>query len=169
MKTLYLVRHAKSSWKFEELADHDRPLNGRGRKAAPKMAKALKKKDAKPDLIVSSPAVRAITTATLFAKELDYDQDNILVIDGIYGASREELLQIIRNVSDEVDSLMLFGHNNTITDLANFLSPKSVANIPTAGVMAVEFDAETWKISGPERCRFLFFEYPKNLEKQEKD
>ena len=167
MKTLYLVRHAKSSWKFEELADHDRPLNKRGRKAAPKMGKLLNELHIKPDLIVSSPAVRAITTATLFAKELAYNQEKIGVIDDIYGAGRDELLQIIRKTPDQINSLMLVGHNNTLTDLGNYLSPKSVANIPTAGVMALEFKANSWSEISQESSRFVFFEYPKKLEEQE--
>lgn len=168
MKTLYLARHAKSSWKFEELSDHDRPLNGRGRKAIPKMAEALKNLDFNPDLIVSSPAVRALTTATLFAKELEYSQENIKLIDDIYGANREELLTIIRNLPDNANRVMLVGHNNTLTDLGNFLSPKSVANIPTAGVMALTFDAASWNEIKPNICSFLFFEFPKNLEREEK-
>ena len=164
MKTLYLVRHAKSSWEFDELSDHDRPLNKRGRKAAPKMGKALKERGIMPDLIYSSPAVRALTTATLFAKEFGYDQNKIEIVEEIYGADKLELLKIVQQAPTEVESLMLVGHNNALTDFANHLSPKPVANIPTAGVMALSFEIGNWQAAAPERCTFQIFEFPKNLE-----
>ena len=164
MKTLYITRHAKSSWDYEDLADHDRPLNKRGRKAAPKMGRFLKEQGHMPDLILTSPAVRALTTATLLAKELGYEQERIQVAEEIYGAGKMDLLRLVQQTPNSVSSLLLVGHNNALTDFGNYLSPKNVANIPTAGIMALTFETENWQTAGPERCSFLFFEFPKNLE-----
>lgn len=162
MKTLYIMRHAKSSWKFEELSDHDRPLNKRGRADAPLMGRELAANDVKPQLILSSPAVRAITTATLVARELEYDADNIVVDDRMYGASPDELLDIAREVPAEVDSMLMVGHNEPISEFANLISPKHVSSMPTAGVVALRFDCDSWYDIKRENAELLFYDIPKN-------
>ncbi|MDX5348907.1 MAG: histidine phosphatase family protein [Hymenobacteraceae bacterium] len=162
MKTLYLLRHAKSSWKFDELSDHDRPLNKRGRNDAALMGEELASRDANPDLILSSPAVRAITTATLVAKELDYDVDKIEVDERIYRAEKHELVELLQSMPDYVQSLMLVGHNDAITDLANSLSPEQVASIPTSGVVCLTFNSDSWLNISKEVATFHFFDFPKN-------
>lgn len=162
MKTLYIMRHAKSSWKYEDLSDHDRPLNKRGRDDAPLMAQELAINNTKLQLIISSPAVRALTTATLVARELNYDADDIMVEERIYGADAEELLEITREAPAEVDSLMLVGHNEAITEFANLISPKHIASMPTAGVVALRFDCKSWYDIARENAELLFFDTPKN-------
>lgn len=162
MKTLYIMRHAKSSWKFEELSDHDRPLNKRGRTDAPLMGQELAANNAKPQLILSSPAVRALTTATLVARELDYDADDIAIDDRIYGASAAELLEIVREAPANVDSMVIVGHNESISEFANLLSPKHLSRMPTAGVVALRFDCEDWPGVNRSNAGLLFYDVPNN-------
>jgi phosphohistidine phosphatase len=170
MKTLYLMRHAKSSWDYPELSDHDRPLNGRGRQDAPLMGSQLLSREIKPDLVLSSTAVRALTTATLVAKEVDYDMDKLQTDEDIYHADKSGLLQIIREIPEEIDSLLFVAHNFAISELANMLAPESLADIPTAGVVALTFPVNSWADIEPEHCKVLFTDKPKNYHnKKDKD
>ncbi|WP_026462012.1 SixA phosphatase family protein [Adhaeribacter aquaticus] len=162
MKTLFLMRHAKSSWDFEDLSDHDRPLNNRGRKDAPLMGRELVSREIEIDLIMSSSAVRALTTATLVAKELEYDAEKIAIEESIYKANKHELLDIIRSIPNQFDKVLLLGHNYSITEVANLISPEIIAEIPTAGVVGLNFTCTTWREITKENSTFLFFDYPKN-------
>lgn len=121
MKTLFLIRHAKSSWDDTALPDKDRPLNDRGRRDAPKMGERLAKRDVKPDLILSSPAVRALRTAEIIAKKLDYRR-KIVVNERLYAVGADDLLDVIHQLGDKVERVMLFGHNPELTELAHRLS-----------------------------------------------
>ena len=162
MKTLYILRHAKSSWDFEELSDHDRPLNKRGRSDAQLMGQELANRGVAPGLIVSSSAVRAISTATLVGKELNYEAEDIVVKDAVYGADKHELLDVVHNSPVEVNSLMLVGHNEPISDFANMLSPEHIASLPTTGIVALEFDCDSWYDISKENVKLLFYDFPKN-------
>ena len=139
MKTLYLIRHAKSSWKLSNLSDFDRPLKKRGISDAPLMGSVLKQKGVKPDLMVSSPANRAISTAKLVAKELGYPQMEIEQNKGIYHAYITDLLKIVQSIDDKHNTVCLFGHNPGFTDLANFLTGTTIFNVPTSGVCGITF------------------------------
>ena len=161
MKTLYLVRHAKSSWDYHDLSDFERPLNGRGKASAPFMGKVLKKMGVKPGLIVSSPANRAITTASIIARELDYSSDAIQTRFSIYEAGISELLDVVNETNDEFDSLMLFGHNPGFTFLAERLSNTMIDNMPTCGVAAISFKTEKWSEVEAGSGKLVFFDYPK--------
>ena len=119
MKTLFLIRHAKSSWDDPALPDKDRPLGDRGRRDAPKMGKRLAKRDVKPDLILSSPARRAFTTAEIMAKKLDYKLKHIVVDDRLYAGAVHDLLNVIHKLGDKLERVMLFGHNPELTELAH--------------------------------------------------
>ncbi|MBS0343399.1 MAG: histidine phosphatase family protein [Proteobacteria bacterium] len=143
MKTLLLVRHAKSSRDDPSLPDRERPLNDRGRQDAPAMGKRLKKRGVKPDLIASSPALRALTTAQLLADEIGYQREDIVVDERLYASSPDTLLAIICAIGDHVDSVMLFGHNPEFTDLAHRLSSE-VIDMPTCAVAEFLFDAKVW-------------------------
>jgi phosphohistidine phosphatase len=165
MKTLYLMRHAKSSWDFADLSDHDRPLNNRGRKDAPLMGRELMSREVAIDLLLSSSAVRALTTATLVAKELEYDPEKIAVEEDIYKANKHELLTVIKNIPNQFDQVLLVGHNNTITDLANMLSPDLVPTLPTAGVVNLSFTCDTWAEIDRQNATFHFIDFPKNHKK----
>jgi phosphohistidine phosphatase len=162
MKTLYLMRHAKSSWDFTDLSDHDRPLNNRGRKDAPAMGRELAAREISVDLILSSSAVRALSTATLVAKELEYDVDKIAVEEEVYKADKRQLLEIIKNIPNQFDKVLLLGHNPTMTDLVNLLSPELIPDLPTAGIVALRFACTTWREVSKDYATFQFFDAPKN-------
>ncbi|RZK22387.1 MAG: histidine phosphatase family protein [Hymenobacter sp.] len=163
MKTLYLMRHAKSSWSFDDLSDRERPLNDRGRDDAPRMGQALAARHLTLDLIVSSPAVRALSTAVLVARELKYPHDSIKVEPDIYEAEVATLLAVINELPDAANSVLLTGHNPTITDVANHLSPSPLSGeMPTAGVLCLHFQTERWAEVQRANAEFYFFDYPKN-------
>ena len=147
MKTLYLVRHAKSSKDDPSLADRDRPLADRGRKDAPMMGKRLAKRDVKPDLLVSSPALRALTTAQLMADEIGYARKKIVLDDRLYGSSAHGLLAVVRALDKKVDRVMLVGHNPEFTELAHRLS-SDIADMPTCAIAEFRFDTKTWSDVG---------------------
>lgn len=163
MKTLYLLRHAKSSWSFDELSDSERPLNDRGRDDAPTMGRALAKRRICPDVLVSSPAVRAMSTAVLVAREMKYPHDKIVVEPGIYAAEVDDLLVIIRNLPNSADSALLVGHNPTITDTANKLSPSTLNEMPTAAVVCLRFECGQWAEVNKQNAEFYFYDYPRNV------
>lgn len=143
MKTLILVRHAKSSWSDPALPDRDRPLNERGKRDAPRMGKQLAKHDVKPDVIVSSPAVRALTTAQLIAGKLGFERADIRVDDRLYAAQARDLLQVVRELGDKPRCVMLVGHNPELTELAHRFS-SSIAHMPTCAVAVFAFDSDSW-------------------------
>lgn len=160
---LYLLRHSKSSWRDLSIDDFDRPLNNRGLKDAPLMGQMLSKKNIIVDTIISSPAKRAIDTASIISNNLGYTKSIILNKD-IYDASLSTLLFIIKNFDDNLKSIMLIGHNPGLTNLSNYLTKYFIENIPTCGVVALEFD-KSWKDIIPKDGNIIFFEYPKkNLE-----
>jgi len=163
-KTLYLVRHAKSSWKNEGLTDEERPLNKRGKHDAPFMGKQLGQRGEKPDLLISSPAKRALSTAKLFARELGYAKENIVVMEELYMADVSDFIKIIQNINDKAVSIMLFSHNPGITYFANFISGSDIENIPTAGVVRIDLDISSWIDAGKTKGNRVFFEYPKKYQ-----
>jgi len=163
MKKLYLVRHAKSSWKYPDLDDFERPLNHRGKKDAPIMGHWLRSKKIIPDLIISSPALRASMTARIISETLSYPVERIKYKDQIYESGLTALFNIIGKSEESVKSLMLVGHNPGITSLANALSDIYVENIPTCGIYALNLDIAKWA-DITDKCGVLkFFEYPKNI------
>jgi phosphohistidine phosphatase len=162
MKTVILVRHAKSSWKESSLKDFDRPLNKRGKRDAPFMGKKLKERQVMPDLILSSPAKRAKETATCFAKEIGYPGNRILYNDKMYHSGGRVLLEIVRNQDDVHGTIMLFGHNPDLGDLAEMLlNGDPVYTIPTTGVYCIRFAAASWKNIREGKGEVVFFDYPK--------
>lgn len=161
MKHLTLVRHAKSSWNHPELDDFDRPLNERGKHDAPMMAKLLVQKKVLPDLIISSPAKRAIKTARIIAKEIGYPKDKIELNSTIYEANVLALLNVIHGINDKFKYAMLFGHNPGFNDLGYLLTLHDVGNIPTCGILAMEFTISSWKEVAKGNGRFVSFDFPK--------
>lgn len=162
MKTLYLCRHAKSSWNFDDLSDRERPLNDRGRADAPLMGQALAKRHLPPDLIVSSPAVRALSTAMLLGRELNYAHDRIRIETGLYEATTDEFLAILYALPAEAGTALVVAHNPTITEVVNTLSPTAVPEMPTAGVVCLRFQAESWADISKVNAEFYFFDQPKD-------
>ena len=160
MKTLYLTRHAKSSWKHGRIKDLERPLNKRGKKDAPLMGNQLKTMKIIPDLIITSPAARAKLTAFIIAENIDYLQDRIMVEDNIYEATLNKLLSFIHTLHDRHNSVMLIGHNPGLTMLNNYLSNKHIENIPTCGVTGIKFNS-SWEKAEAGKGKNLLFIYPK--------
>ena len=160
MKTLYLLRHAKSSWSSPSLDDFDRPLNKRGIRSAPFMGEILLKKNISPELIISSPALRAITTAKIIAEKLKYSFSNIRKDKKIYQASTLDLLNVIKQTNNKLKFLMLVGHNPGMTDIINLISDKRLDNLPTAGIVCLKKEADSWE-EIDDKWSFEFIEYPK--------
>jgi phosphohistidine phosphatase len=145
MKKLYLVRHAKSSWEEPGGSDMDRPLLEKGIKRTMKVIRFLKERAVKIDLMISSPAIRAFQTAVLVAKGIGYPEDKIRVERKIYDGYYDRILDLIYATSNEVNSLMIFGHNPTITHLANLFLHPGVDLLPTTGTICISFDTEKWE------------------------
>jgi len=162
VKELIIVRHAKSSWRDSGLDDRERPLNKRGERDAPEMGARLARRKDRPDLIVSSPAVRALATARIIARKLDYARKDIVLIERLYGAGLDELLDVIRKADESVATLLLFGHNPGLTQLANHLGPREIPNLPTCGVLHLRFDADIWAVVGFARGEEVLFDFPKS-------
>jgi phosphohistidine phosphatase len=160
MKTLYLVRHAKSSWDNPKLSDFERTLNDRGMESAPLMAERLEKKHIVPGIMVSSPAIRAITTAVIFAGILGYPEDAIVQNMDIYTGSTPDLLRIVRALPDSCQSAMLFGHNPVMTEFSNLLTGEHLENMVTCGVMRIDM-GESWKETGERTGKWVWYDYPK--------
>jgi phosphohistidine phosphatase len=162
MKTLILIRHAKSSWDTAGLSDFDRPLNERGKKDAPEMAKRLKDHGVKVDLFVSSPAKRAKKTAKYFADEFDTKKDDIVLIDELYAANVTTFKNVVSNFKDSDETIVLFSHNPDITEYANTLTNVRVDDMATCAMFAVQAETEKWSEFENADMNFLFFDYPKN-------
>lgn len=163
MKTLYLLRHAKSSWKDQNLKDFDRPLNERGEENAPAMAKYFSTAFTTPDKIIASPAARTTATASLFAMGVGYEGE-IEYNSAIYEAHYLNLLEVVQNIPDNIQSAMLVGHNPGMTNLANYLSSSFVTdNVPTCGLVALKFNAQYWHNLAEAQGELMRFIYPKGL------
>ncbi len=162
MKTLLLIRHAKSSWNDVTLSDFDRPLNERGKEDAPQMAKRMLDKKILPDLFISSPAKRAKKTASIFMEVYNENKKNLVLIPSLYEASVLNFYNAIKIVDDKYNSIALFSHNPGITEFANSLIDNKIDNIPTCGVFAVSVKTKKWNEIQNADKEFLFFDFPKN-------
>ena len=161
-KDILLIRHAKSSWKEPGLSDHDRPLNKRGKHDAPLMAEVLKNAGIKPDLLISSAAVRARKTAEAFAEVFEIEKKNILLSEDIYLGDVSDIMNRLRSVKDEFNTVFLFAHNPGITDFANTLCNTDILNIPTCGVYHARIPSSNWKDIKPGIGKLVSFDFPKN-------
>lgn len=163
MKTLFLIRHAKSSWGDFSLPDFDRPLNDRGKNDAPVMAKKLLAKYPVIDAFVSSPAKRAKKTGKLFCKEYGVPEDKIIFIDRLYLAPAHTFAEVVKTLNNKFDHVSIFAHNPGITDYANSLCEDAkVDDMPTCAIFAVEADTGDWNKFEETKKNFLFFDFPKN-------
>ncbi len=164
MKTVYLIRHAKSDWQDVTLKDFDRPLNNRGHRVAPKMGQMLASKGINPELILSSPALRAKTTAIYLAEQLTYDPEKIHYVKRIYEASVRELLHVICAIDDQFDTAFLIGHNPAMSYLSEVLTGETIGNMPTCAIVAVEFELQSWEMVSPDTGVLKFFHFPKEFD-----
>ena len=158
-RTLFLIRHAKSSWSEVALPDRERPLARRGQRDAPMMGRRLAKGKVKPDLILSSPAYRALSTAHIIADTLDYQRD-IVVDERMYASNAETLQAVVSELSDDLKCVMLFGHNPEFMELAHRLS-HTITRMPTCAVVQFIFDAPSWSTIASQKPARVLFDYPK--------
>ena len=142
MKTVILMRHAKSSWKFPELPDKDRPLTKRGERDAPRMGKLLKKEEVIPERILSSTAVRAAATAEAVAQKLDYKEE-ITYMDSLYMAEPANIIEALQTLPAEVKKVLVVGHNPGMEGLAQILGGK-VVDLPTAAMAEIKIPIKDW-------------------------
>ena len=165
MKILILVRHAKSSHNFSVSSDFDRPLNDRGFREASEMGKKLFKKNTRIDQFVSSPAIRAKTTAELFVAEYGRKLKEILFVPALYHADPDSFYEIVGKLDDAHDHVALFSHNPGITDFAGSLTSAHISHMPTSSVFAVTAPVDSWKDFSSAEKSFLFFYKPEEKQK----
>jgi phosphohistidine phosphatase len=162
LKNLFFIRHAKSDQSFFG-NDFERPLNERGKTDAPAMAKRLLEKKLIPDALVASPAVRAKTTAELFADTLQIPVTEIVFISALYQASSDAINGVVSGLPNTMHSVAIFSHNPGITYFVNSLKTKiRIDNMPTCGIFAVSAETDAWSGFGKAKKEALFFDYPKN-------
>lgn len=161
MLTLFLCRHAKSSWDEPGLSDKDRPLNARGKNDAPMMGRMLENREENPDLIISSPAERAFKTAKLISDEIGYRQKDIIVDNRIYMAGIDDFIEVLKECRNKDKTIMIFSHNYGITDFANYICSSRIDNIPTCGIVKIKFEFSNWEKIKKEKGKLEYFIYPK--------
>jgi phosphohistidine phosphatase len=161
MKIITLVRHAKSSWNDSTLPDRQRPLNSRGERDAPEMGKRLAGHGIRPSLILSSPAVRAWSTAKTIAEAIGYPSEFLQREESLYLASLDDLLAAVAAQDIGFNSLMVVGHNPGLTEFANYLVPGITNNLPTAGVLSVQVDRDDWSLYDQPKIELIAHDYPK--------
>lgn len=160
-RELTLIRHAKSSWDDSSLQDFDRPLNKRGFKNAPEMGKRLARRNHRTDIIISSPAARAITTAEIIASEISFDSNNILREPEIYEAGLNALVNVVASIDDNYRHAILVGHNPGLTYLCNYLCNAQLDNMPTCSIVQIKFNIDTWAAISKHEGELVNFDYPK--------
>lgn len=163
MKTLLLIRHAKSSWDLATLSDFDRSLNERGKKDAPVMAQRLLDRKINIDAFVSSPAKRAKKTAELFRSVYKKNKEQIIFIPSLYHATSHTFFEVVNQLSDDFHCVAIFSHNPGITEFVNQLVENvTIDNMPTCGIFAIQATVTKWKDFSTSKNKLLFFDYPKS-------
>ena len=164
MKTLFLLRHAKSSWDNPTLEDRQRPLNKRGTRDAPIMGGRFLARDEPLDLIIASPATRAISTAELFAEACGFPREKLVEEADLYFTSTRSIVDLIVRQDDEIQSLMLVFHNPDITSFANSIDTSNqIVNVPSCGLIKLTCDIASWRDWSVSTTRFDYFDYPKKV------
>ncbi len=162
MKTLYLIRHAKSDWDNSLITDLERPLSERGYTNAGLMSRLLNDKKIMPDSIISSPAIRAISTALIFSKNLNYDPNQISIKRELYDTSVKHYLSVIKSIDDTHESAMLFGHNPIISDTVDALIKALPMEFPTCAIAGIHFTVNSWNEIKNKSGELFLFDYPKH-------
>jgi len=160
-KTLQIVRHAKSSWDYNDISDIDRPLKLKGIQSAYEMARRIKIRNALPELIITSPANRAIHTAIIFARVFEFPLSKIKVEENLYATEEDFITDLIKKTDNSISSLMVFGHNPELTNLVNIFVKNTIENISTAGIVTLIFDIEKWKDISKKKLVSEQFDFPK--------
>ena len=161
MKTVYIVRHAKSSWEFPLLPDEERPLLEKGKRRTMKIVEFLRREKIKVDHLICSHAVRAMETAKILADGLDYPKDEIRIDPMVYSTDGEGLFNEFYDLPDKASSVMIIGHNPAVTDFVNnFLDPR-IDNLPTSGIISVSFRTDRWEDVSNSEFIVNFIIFPK--------
>lgn len=160
-KTLFIVRHAKSSWDLENISDIDRPLKLRGIRDAYEMARRVKIERQIPDMLISSQAIRALHTADIFVRVFEINYDNLKIDERLYGTGVGVIRKIISEQPASIKRLMIFGHNPDFSELATVLTGEHYFEVPTCGIVKLEFDAADWASISHENMKKMSFDYPK--------
>lgn len=160
MKKLYLIRHAKASWDNPEQTDFERPLTEQGKIDIGNMAKQLNEQQLKPDLIISSNAVRALDTAQIMASELQFPPDQIIADEHIYSGGVEDLVTIVKAINAKCNTVFFVGHNPTLTLLAHYLCEGTRVVITTCGVLGIGFEMKKWEDAVETEGKFLTYFHP---------
>lgn len=164
MKEIVLIRHAKSDWGSENLQDIDRPINERGYRDAYFMSEWYLKQKKKPDLIISSSATRALSTAMIFARTINFDVKLMKITEQIYECHASDLISLIKAQDNEIDRLMIFCHNPCITDVCNSLTDDVfIDNVPTCGIVQLNFEIKKWIDLEVKKASVGFFQFPKDF------
>lgn len=145
MKEVILIRHGKSSWDYQGVLDKDRPLSRRGIKDAGIVSEYMSQRIEEPDVICSSTANRALHTAMIFMRGLKIDPAKVKIEDELYSFSGETVMEFIKNLDENYDSVMIFGHNPGFTSISNIFGNKPIDNLPTSGVVQIKFEVSNWK------------------------
>jgi len=161
-KTLYLVRHAKSSWGEQGLADRQRPLNKRGGSDCQEMGSRLYRRGWIPDLIVSSPALRAVTTARCIARQLQYPEADIVEEEAMYCSGTDALNTVLQRLDERFSAVTLVGHNPDMTGLVNLLCGPAIDDMPTCAIAVVRLNIEYWLEAGTSDGELAAYDFPKN-------
>ena len=162
MKTIYIIRHAKSDWSIEGQSDIDRPLNARGYNDAHSIGKHFFQNGFKPQAMISSPAIRALTTALIISDEISFSKNLIMIDPELFETGEEEYLKAIMNLPKQVESIAIFGHNPIVSDLASSLSGQTV-DMPTCAVARFSLMSDNWKKISRENIKFLEMITPKSM------
>jgi phosphohistidine phosphatase len=162
MKSLTLIRHAKSSWKNQELTDFERPLKKRGKKDAPIMGRVVLQNLQKPDLFLSSPASRALSTALLVCEELGMSEQDLVIDDRLYHAGITDLYAVLSEYEERYDRIYLCAHNPGITEFLNFLTLSGIEKVPTCGIAHISLPIDNWKDIAYGIGKLSFFDCPKS-------
>ncbi|RKE94700.1 SixA phosphatase family protein [Ichthyenterobacterium magnum] len=156
MKKITLVRHAKSSWKYD-VNDIDRPLKKRGIVDANLVSNAFYVRESLPNIVFSSPANRALTTCKIFMKNLNIDSKIVHVNDKLYDFGGQNVVDFIKKCDDTYNHIMIFGHNHAFTSISNIFGDIFIANLPTSGLVEIIFDVDSWtKISNGKTLKTIF-------------
>lgn len=161
LKTLYIVRHAKSSWDYEGISDLDRPLKLKGIRDAYEMARRVKIECQFPDLLISSPAIRALHTAEIFTRVLELNHNKLCIDEKIYGSGLGVIKKLLSDQDESIKRLMIFGHNPDFSELATILSGKPYIELPTCGVVRFDFEVSQWALISSKNMKNMILDSPK--------
>ncbi|HBR55679.1 MAG TPA: hypothetical protein DEA82_16425 [Flavobacteriaceae bacterium] len=162
MKTLYMARHAKSSWKHDVI-DHQRPLKGRGKRDGKLVSEYVAKNYSAPEKMISSDATRALATANYFKKAFQVSDENFITNHTLYDFSGQNVMEVIKSLDNTLDCVMIIGHNHAFTSIANMLGNQYIDNLPTCGFVIIEFDVEAWQDISTGKTTTMVF--PRHLKK----